>query len=411
MTFSKKLFICFLFSFMILYFGNFSEVSAKTYSGKCGANATWTYNSKDKILHISGQGAITQQILPQKKRTNRYQSISPQKIYIHEGITSIENCSLFKLIKTSTQLFLPDSLQKLATTAIAPLAFASNGYISKIILPDTLTQLGSGAFYGCSNLSYINLSNKMKITSISDYHVKIKSIDSGGVPHNGSFSAGTFSNNFLNTLTIPNSVKSIEPNTFQYRSPATLILGKDFDCAINTGENSLKLYLAEFLPLKIVIPKTVTRIADGAFCRSGYIQKIIARHHISSIGKYAFADTNLEEIYCSQLDKIGKAAFYCCPLYTVELGNVHYIDKWAFYDCGFIYDISLGNEVTYIGKDAFSMCSSTPRPSVNYHYLTRGVRNPMRELKNTVQTILSDGAYPFSHLKSILSIESSRREI
>ena len=60
-------------------------------------------------------------------------------------------------------LIIPDKINNKPVTKIAPFAFYNNKYLSKIILPDTIKEIGKAAFYGtCSVFIPIKIFNRIK---------------------------------------------------------------------------------------------------------------------------------------------------------------------------------------------------------------------------------------------------------
>ena len=100
-----------------------SYVQAATYSGSCGTNATWSYNTINYKLTISGSGAMT-----------NYTSSSPAPWDSYKK--SILTISIANTI-----------------TSIGDYAFASCTKVPSVSMGTGLKSIGSNAFKGCSSLS------------------------------------------------------------------------------------------------------------------------------------------------------------------------------------------------------------------------------------------------------------------
>ena len=89
----------------------------------------------------------------------------------------------------------------------------------------------------------------------------------------------------------------------------------------------------------IVLPDTITSIADSAFmyCRS--LRSVTLPLNLVSIGNYAFHDCEL------LVDLV-------LPDSLVSIGD------YAFWDCQSLTEIHLGSSLTEIGEGAFSLCKS-----------------------------------------------------
>ena len=144
-----------------------------------------------------------------------------------------------KLLKVPEELDGTYSVKK-GTKIICDSAFCCCGFLSSVVIPDSVTSIGYNAFYDCRSLSNIIIPNS--VTNI------------GG----GAFWLCCL----LTSIVIPNSVVSIEEYTFM-------------DCC------SL---------LNIVIPDSVTSIGGCAFSGCSSLTSIIIPNSVVSIEMSAFAD-------------------------------------------------------------------------------------------------------------------------
>jgi hypothetical protein len=122
------------------------------------------------------------------------------------------------------------------------------------------------------------------------------------------------------------------------------------------------LYLNDTLVTDLVIPDGVTSI--GAYAFRGYtkLTSVEIPDSVTSIGDYAFYGcTGLTSMEIpNSVTSIGANAFYgCTGLTSVTIGNgVTSIGDYAFYGCTGLTSVSLGSNVTSIGNSAFYNCSS-----------------------------------------------------
>ena len=235
-------------------------------SGTCGENLTWTYVSSTQTLTISGSGPMEDyQVMALGGDPMEYAYYTPWKKYmnaierviIEQGVTSIGNNAFFNM--TSLSVFeIPNSVTSIGSNAFLNTAWYNNqpdgmvyvgnfalkykgtmpnntniqlrngtvriansafsgcyGRLISITIPNSVTSIGSSAFYYCTGLTSITIPNS--VTSIGDR----------------AFSSCAK----LTSVTIPNSVTSIGDGAFTY-------------C---TGLTS------------ITIPNSVTRIGENAF--------------------------------------------------------------------------------------------------------------------------------------------------
>ena len=216
-------------------------------------------------------------------------------------------------------------------TKIADSAFANWYNLQTINIPESVTSIGAGAFSGCDNLQSINIPEG--ITTIK---------------------GGTFSNcNNLKQITLPNSLTKIESEAFTFSG------------------------LTE-----ITIPDNVTEIGGGVFggCDNltSFRGKFASADNKSLIidnKLIAYAYSGLTEYIISEgVITLGEFSFLWIigqPMATISLPNsLTTIEDWAFYDCRTISEITIPENVTYIG--GFNMdnlskiyCKATTPPTLN----------------------------------------------
>ena len=183
----------------------------------------------------------------------------------------------------------------------------SSAAIGEIIIPNSVTSIGSSAFYGCSGLTSVTIPNS--VTSIG-YEA--------------------FSNcSSLTSIIIPNSVTSIGYAAFAgcwgLTSPV------------------YNAHVFAFMPTSYsgayTIPDGIESIAGRAFSGCSGLTSVTIPNSVTSIGDYAF---------------IG-----CTGLTSVTIPNsVTSIGGDAFYNCRGLTSVTIPNSVTSIGGSAFRDCSS-----------------------------------------------------
>ena len=141
-------------------------------------------------------------------------------------------------------LVIPNSV-----TTIGSFVFENCSGLSSVTIPNSVTSIGFCAFNGCSGLTSLTIPNS--VTSI------------GGAAFQDCYG--------LTSVTIPNSVTSIEGGAF-------------LEC---TGLTS------------VTIPNSVTSLGGYAFHGCTGLTSVTIGSSVSSIGQLAFAECNkLEEVYC-----------------------------------------------------------------------------------------------------------------
>ena len=134
---------------------------------------------------------------------------------------------------------------------------------------------------------------------------------------------------------------------------------------------------------RIILPSSVTKIFDGAFCHCESLSEIvmpgveairyqafaccysltemIIPNSVKEISEAAFANcTKLSKVIMSDTVKIGPKVFYNCPsIESIELPkNLEKIENGTFWECRGLKSIVIPEHVTSIGSYAFQECSS-----------------------------------------------------
>ncbi len=239
------------------------------------------------------------------------------------------------------------------------------------IVPDTVTQIGTSAFYMCKNLKTVTLSDS--VTTIE----------------NSSFDSCTG----LTSISIPDSVKTIGASAFTgCKKLASVSIGKGVTTigsdifsgctklsCIETDENNPafsshdgnlfnknKTELVQYATGKTensyCIPVSVTTIGNSAFKNCSSLNNITIPDSVTSIEAYAFA-------YCSSLNSItipdsvtsieAYAFAYCSNLSSIAIPDkVTSIGNNMFASCKALTDITIPDSVTSIGVSAFAGCNA-----------------------------------------------------
>ena len=184
--------------------------------------------------------------------------------------------------------------------------------LKNVTIPNTITKIGTMAFFYCENLTNINIPDS--VIEIGDRAFALcKS---------------------LIKITIPNSVIKIGDGAFDFCGSLT----------------------------NITIPNSVTKIGDGAFDFCGSLTNITIPNSVIEIGPRAFMIcSSLKNITISKsITEIGRwAFFYCKNLMNIAIPNsVTRIGFKAFSECINLTNITIPNSVTRIGEEAFSYCKS-----------------------------------------------------
>lgn len=314
------------------------------------------------------------------------------------GVSGCVSCdglvTEYGVIYPNGALTIPDSVTYNGNTykviSIGDDAFPSLG-LTSVIIPNTVTAIGSGAFYNCSSLTSVTIGDS--VTSIGDF--------------------AFFNCSSLTTLTIPNSVTNIGFSAFSYCSNLTNVSLGEFVTSIDDNTFKFCSSLAS-----IIIPNSVTNIGESAFEYCSSLSSVIIGDSVTDIGERAFHGcealssvtipkmvTNIGDeafSWCSELVSIvvdsentiydsrdscnaiikttnnmlmhgckntiipntvirisNRAFFQCYGLTSITIpDSVIYIGDYAFELCHSLTSVLIGNSVGYIGRSAFNGCEN-----------------------------------------------------
>ena len=331
-------------------------------------------------------------------------SVNPNLKYGIKGdAVTITGCDK----KASGELIIPANIEGKTVTSIGDKAFAFCTNLTSITIPDGVTNIKDGAFYGCKILTTIEvgaqnvnyaevngvLFNKEEtllhtypagktganyvipdsVTSIGDNAFgACKSLTSITIP-DGVTSVDEWA--FwecasLTSITIPDSVTSIGVGAFSTCTSLTTIeVGAENvnyadvnGVLFNKEKTLLHTYPAGKTGANYVIPDRVTSIGDNAFFNCNRLTSIIIPDGVSSIGEYAFNKcTSLTNITIpDSVTSIGRIAFFkCSKLTSITIPDgVTSIGASAFTFCDSLTSITIPDSVTSIGQSAFWSCPS-----------------------------------------------------
>lgn len=249
---------------------------------------------------------------------------------------------------TDTVVVIPSKINGVTVTTIGTDAFLGLN-ITSVTIPANVTEIGSNAFAGCTNLTSVNYKGDWSNLTIQSGNPAVQ--DAANAP--------LFDFEFIppdNTAVIVTNYKYkgtaadvTIPSRYQGK-PVTMIDHAAFhDSAVTS----------------VTIPDSVTAIPDDAFAFCSQLTNISIPNSVTFIGFSAFNS--------------------CTSLKSITLpSSLSTIQSSAFYNCGNLETIRIPVSVTFIGNYAFAGCPSSmtvtyPGSKTQWDAITKGSNNDVLE--------------------------------
>ena len=194
-----------------------------------------------------------------------------------------------------------------------------NKEIAEVVIPDSVTEIGYGAFYGCSSLTSVVIPNSVTeigwrafagVQQVNSNNSKFKVCKAGGLV-------------------------DVDHQILLYIPPCTT---------------------------EYVLPDSVTKIGYGAFQGCTSLTSVVIPNSVTKIGGWAFYDCSslTSVVLPDSVTEIGDGAFRNCESLTsvVIPNSVTKIGSGAFYKCTSLTSVVIPDSVTKIGWTAFWGCTS-----------------------------------------------------
>lgn len=337
-------------------------------SGTCGNNATYTYNANTHTLTISGTGNMHNYM---GENTRPWQSYANDisSVVINSGITSIGDFAFIRLTQLSS-VSISNSVKSIGSTA-----FYGCSNLTSITIPSSVKSIDFTSFNACTNLSTIkvesgntvydsrsNCNGIIKtstntlltgckntvipntVTAIGTYaFYNCNSLSSIIIPSsiNSIASSAFYGCDGLKTVVIPNSVTSMGSSVFSNCSGLKEITLSE---NLTSIKSSVFLYCVSLKSINI--PRSVTSIENSAFYGCQGLTSIT----VDKQNTYYDSRDNCNAIIETASNKL---IIGCSS--TVIPNSIIRIDEYAFIGCNNSAFI-LPSSIASIGNYAFAFC-------------------------------------------------------
>lgn len=228
--------------------------------------------------------------------------------------------TITKYTGTESTVILPSEISRWPVTKIGEDALKDNTTITSVTIPASVTEIGSNAFAGCTNLTSVNYAGDWSNLTIQSGNPAVQ--DAANAP------LFDFEFTLDNTAAIVTNYKYngaaadvTIPSRYQGKPVTTIGHAAFFNSAVTS----------------VTIPDSVTSISDDAFVNCPQLTNISIPNSVTYIGFSAFNScTSLKSITLpSSLSTISRALFSgCSQLTTIHIPvSVTSIGNNAFADC------------------------------------------------------------------------------
>ena len=234
------------------------------------------------------------------------------------------------------------------TLCISDFAFENCESLTEVVIPASVTSIGTTAFTYCSNSSLTEI-------MVDENNANYSSID-GNLYNKDATTLIQYAKGKTDaSFTIPNSVTSIDWRAFYNCEGLTKVV-------IGGGVTSIGIgaFMECGSLTEVVIPASVTSIGYDAFYKCSSLTEVVIPDSVTSIGQETFRGcTSLTSVVIgNSVTSIGMSSFFdCISLTSVVIGNsVTSIGMSSFFDCISLTSVVIGNSVTSIDDYAFYGC-------------------------------------------------------
>ena len=247
---------------------------------------------------------------------------------------------------------IPTNINGLTVTGIGTAAFESNNNITSITIPDSVTNIGPGAF-SVSHIASATIGNGV-LTIGANAFGACEDLTNVSLGNNVAYIAtNAFEYCYFTGITIPNSVTSIDEGAFAYTHLGSVTLGSG---VTNMSGNPF--------PGCIFLPAIGVSGGNPKFTSVG---GILYNQSLTTLIGYPAGLSGATYAISNGITAIAGSAFSGCERLTnVTIPtSVTSIGDFAFADCDYLAGITIPASVTNIGMGPFMACTDLRGITVN----------------------------------------------
>ena len=301
-----------------------------------------------------------------------------------KGLT-IENGIVKDYSGASNEVIIPSFYKGYAVDSLVGSSFKDCSLITSVTVPNSVTKIETGSFFGCSSLESISIpfvGAKAGVTSDDKYQYPFgyifgTSSYDGGVATRQDYYGNSTASPTSTTYYIPSSLKSVTV------TDGNILYGAFYGCtgltSITIPNSVTSIGVSAFYGCKgltcVTIPDSVTSIGKDAFSGCSSLERITipfvgAKSGVTSRDTYQypfgyiFGTSSYDGGVATRQGYYGNSTSYTTDAtyyipsslksVTVTGGNILY---GAFYNCSGLTSVTIGSGVTSIGGFAFYYCT------------------------------------------------------
>ena len=276
-------------------------------------------------------------------------------------------------IDSNGEVIIPGGIEK-----IEPEAFRDNEKVKKVIMPDTVIEIGDNAFSYCSKLSNIEIGENSQLKKLGDHAFYLCKA--------------------LKEIKLPDTLKSLEKATFAgCYDLSSVDLGNGIETIDYDVFNSCKKLS------KISFPDSLTRIGAAAFSNCEKLKDIKLGQNIETIEAGAFENVGVTSFRApTRVKKMDNVLINCSNLEELYLGEeTEQMISLALKGCTNLKKIVINDRLKCLPEMTLEDCKQLEEVEINgnqrIHYGAFKGRDSIRNIKiDGKEFLLSEDEQLFS---------------